>query len=331
MEESAATEGFALEPAPPAFTIQPIAGFWRRLAAFVVDVLILAVAGQVVGWLFSSFWFGLGPYGRIVGQSAALIYFGLMDSGLCGGQTLGKRLFRVAVRDADGHSISVKRSALRTLVWLVPVTLNGWAVPILSTPAVSAAASVVLFGIGGAVLVTMVFNQRSRQGLHDMLAGTYVLRVNRPPVAELPHAAKLQWFLSGAMIILMLLLAGTSLVIASHAGGSYGAVADLQKTLQQDGRYFSVSIAERTYYGSNRAASRVLMIQVWHKGAATAAEQTAIIDDLARAALEVEGVEQYDLVRVDVVSQWDLGFATGHVGAGEGETVGEWKRQLGSD
>ena len=65
---------------PAMNTVAPIAGFWRRLAAWIIDSLLLGILGQSIGWTFSSFWFEVGPYGRFVGLFFILTYFGLMSS-----------------------------------------------------------------------------------------------------------------------------------------------------------------------------------------------------------------------------------------------------------
>lgn len=312
----------------PLFTIPPVSGFWRRFAAFLLDGMLLGIVGQVLGWSMSSVWFQLGPYGRIVGQLVALAYFGLMDSSLAGGQTLGKRALRVAVRDAEGQPIGVGRSMLRTLVWLIPVTLNGWALPEMTNPIVSWVTGVILFGVGGAVLVTMVFNRRSRQGLQDMLTRTYVLHLGGQPVEALPVAARIQWVLSCAMLVLAVVVAGVSGLLVSQAGSPLQQVLALQKTLQQDNRFFSSSVFDQTFYESDGQTSRALRIQVWYRGVPTESQRSAVMNDVARAALTVKDVDSYDLVRIDVTSAYDLGFATGYLTYGDGQPASTWRERV---
>ncbi|MFN0277042.1 MAG: RDD family protein [Pyrinomonadaceae bacterium] len=86
---------------PSGNTVSPIASFWRRLAALIIDSLLLGIVGQIIGWTFSSFWFGIGPYGRFVGFIFIFFYFGLMNSKLGGGQTIGKRVLDMAVTDSE--------------------------------------------------------------------------------------------------------------------------------------------------------------------------------------------------------------------------------------
>ena len=315
------------ESALPQFAIPPISGFWRRLAAFLLDGLILGLIGQALGWSLSTVWFQVGPYGRVVGELVALLYFGLMDSRISNGQTLGKRVLKVAVRDRDGQAIGMGRSALRTLIWLVPATLNGWALPVMTNPIFAWIAGVILFGVGGAVVATMVFNRRTRQGLHDMLTGTYVLALTGEPVETLPLPARPQWILAGAVVLLALIMASVSGVIPSRLGAPIQQVIELQKSLQKDDRFFSVSVFDQTFYESGGDTSRALRIQAWYKGVPSDSSRSAILNDIAKVTLAVDGVEDYDLIRVDLKSAYDLGIASGYLTYGDGQSVAVWRQR----
>jgi len=315
----------------PQYTIPPISGFWRRLMAFMVDGLLLGVTVQLLAWPLKSFWFQIGPYGRIVGFMIALVYFGVMDSRVGNGQTPGKRLLGVAVRDRNGVAIGLGRSMSRTLIWVVPGMLNGWAVPVMANPVVATLASVILFGVGGAILVTLVFNRRTRQGFHDMLTGCYVLYIKGQPVEALPTAARVQWILSGAMILLALMVGVVSGVLAARFAEPLERVLALQRTLSKDERFFSVGVNDQTFYESGGDTSRALRIQVWSKGAPSMSERTEIINDVARDAIVIDDVDDYDLIRIDVTSAFDLLFATGHLTYGDGQTVDVWQERVAED
>src|SRR5688572_4687565 len=67
----------------------------------------------------------MGGYGRLLGFAVALAYFGVMNSRIGGGQTLGKRLLGVRVVAGDGRTLSLPRSFLRYCVLGIPFFLNG--------------------------------------------------------------------------------------------------------------------------------------------------------------------------------------------------------------
>src|SRR6266567_4130817 len=71
---------------------RPIASFWRLLGAFFLDSIILGIAAFVLAIPFFSTLSRLGPYGRLVGIFLALPYYGILNSRIGDGQTLGKRI-----------------------------------------------------------------------------------------------------------------------------------------------------------------------------------------------------------------------------------------------
>ena len=197
---------------PPAVVTTPIAGFWRRLAAFAVDCLILGIPALLLGLALFRWAVSLGQAGRLIGFVVALLYFGLMNSRFGGGRTLGKRLFGIQVTDREGHALSPIRSVLRFLVIAIPYFLNGlW----FDTDVASlgllkyllALLVVVVFGGLGAIIYLFVFNRRTRQSLHDLSVGSFVVR---SPSAEIPpglSTPRLHLIAVGCWLALVLIVA----------------------------------------------------------------------------------------------------------------------------
>lgn len=142
------------------------ADWFRRAAAFCVDMIIIAGCA----WLVSLLPFGLlqrlGPWGPVVGTVVVLFYFGLGNSVVWGGQTVGKRFCLIRVVDQDGELLSPVRSVGRAAIFWVPFQFNGF--PVEGIPeymttiwgglfAASALATVLLF----------FFNGPSRRCPHD--------------------------------------------------------------------------------------------------------------------------------------------------------------------
>ncbi|WP_083481602.1 RDD family protein [Agarivorans gilvus] len=93
----------------------------------------------------------------------ALIYFGIMNSTLCNGQTIGKKILRLRVVDGDNNSISLSKSFVRYLILGSPVFLNGvrfsndtslafWLYPL----------SLIVFGGLLSIIYLYIFNRASR-------------------------------------------------------------------------------------------------------------------------------------------------------------------------
>jgi uncharacterized RDD family membrane protein YckC len=167
-----------VDAAPVLKTDVLLAGFWRRVLAYLIDsalligvdfailatLLIVAPDSIDPGFNSDAVCASTGmPGGLIAGCVAvlkaryvlsvcgvlALAYFSLMESSPARG-TLGKLALGLYVADVHGDPVSFRRAAWRNL-------LKGW---------------LQLFGLGW---VVAAFTPR-KQALHDMLAGTLVLR-----------------------------------------------------------------------------------------------------------------------------------------------------------
>ena len=148
-----------------------VAGFWRRLLAALIDATIVGLVALPLcalvavslgrpmprlGQLGPDVWLDallggdplLRALGILIGVSFLIYLF--VFHGLRG-QTLGERLLSLRVIDGFGAKPSMLRALCRTLLY-VP--------------------SLLLFG-GGILWIAV---DREKQGLHDWLADTYVIR-----------------------------------------------------------------------------------------------------------------------------------------------------------
>jgi uncharacterized RDD family membrane protein YckC len=319
----------------PALPVQPapgypsISSFWRRLAAWAVDVVLLALIGQVIGRSLAPSWVEIGPYGRFVGLLIVLPYFGLMNSRTAGGQTLGKRLLGIAVRGADNQPLALGRSLARASILILPLLFNGWAIPVLQLPVLGWLAGVVTFGLGSAILYTMVFNRRARQGLHDLLCRTYVVHLSGDPTPNFPDSARVHWTASAVLVGLAAILSGllsffpqivlSGLQVSPSVFGIYRALHD-------DGRFFSARVTASTTYDTQGSTVRALNIDVWYKGSLSYEHGVGLINELGQLALNLaEDIGQYDMLLVQVTSKYDLGIATGRFTIGDNEPIEVWR------
>ena len=173
--------------------LPPIAGFWKRFAAWIVDVALIGTFGLVIAASGSQLLYQLGPYGRFIGIAIALSDLTTTGSTLGNGQTVGKRLLGLAVRGVDGAIISPRRALGRAAALTMPSFFNGWALPFLTSTVVATAVGAVIFLGGGILLVSAVFNVYDRRALHDILSGTRVVDLTRSPVDRYPHAPLKFW------------------------------------------------------------------------------------------------------------------------------------------
>jgi uncharacterized RDD family membrane protein YckC len=316
-----------IDPAP---TLPPVAGFWRRFAAWFVDITVVGVIGQALVSPIVPLWFRVGPYGRFVGLAILVAYFGLLGSRLSNGQTLGKRLLGISVRGADGEPTTVGRALVRAAILAVPYILNQWTFPGSQTFVAQWLGGVVVFGVGGAIVYTMIFNRRARQGLHDLICNTYVVRRGGEPVASLPATARVHRVLAAA-IVAAVAVATAAALITLEARMQDAPMTRILRAVSAGGDFFSVGINDSTVYGGQAAPQHVLQVQVWSKGQTSDAQEREIMNGLARVVLQSgEDVDRYDLLRFGVMKGCDLGIASSFFNHQDAEPPAVWRHRVGA-
>jgi len=152
-----------------------ITGFWKRIGALLIDGLILGFVGFLLGLALEEYFVQIGGWGRLIGFSIALIYFGVLNSTINNGQTVGKALLNINVVDSNNNNINVLKSFLRYCILGTPFYLNNarFTEDLLSSPFLYIL-SFVIFGGFISVIYLYAFNRHTRQSLHDVIVGTYV-------------------------------------------------------------------------------------------------------------------------------------------------------------
>ncbi len=334
-------EGLAPQPVlpiKPLGALPPIAGFWRRCAAFVVDgiflgLLELAIWGipKIIGSP-GVVWFELGPYGRLIGLALTLAYFGLLDSRVGDGRTIGKRLLGIAVRDGTNKPIGIGRSLIRTSIWAIPITFNGSMLPVsvLQTPVLVWLLIVIIGGLVAAILYTMVFNRQARQGLHDMVCGTYVINFKGQPITTFPQTARIHWINSGVLVALIAVLAAVGIIMIQVPGTRFEQMVRLQKMLLDGSRFFSVGIYDMRVYEEGKR-NHILKVQAWFKGVPSAQERTRVTEDIALAILDkMDNIDQYDLMQILIISGYDFGITNFMIKSDTIHPISMWKEKVGA-
>lgn len=180
------------------------ATLWRRFLAFGLDVVIMGVVGWLITLVAFDWVVGLGAAGKLIGFALTLAYFGIGDSGLTKGSTLGKVTLGLAVVGRAGRHLSVPAAAFRSLVLITPFYLNGLAVGDVPK-AIDSFFCLMLFGLLGCLLYLFVFNRGTYQSLHDLVVGSIVVRGGQPMPA-VPPLWRGHWLVIGALCLASLLL-----------------------------------------------------------------------------------------------------------------------------
>jgi uncharacterized RDD family membrane protein YckC len=153
-----------------------ISGFWRRIGALFIDTLLLGILGFILGLALETTFVEIGAWGRLIGFTIALVYFGIGNSSITGGQTIGKKVLKLRVVNFENASISVAKSFLRYIILAIPFSLNG--AQFTNEAMLSYLIYPLSFLIFGGFFSTpylYIFNRVTRQSLHDLIVGTYVV------------------------------------------------------------------------------------------------------------------------------------------------------------
>ncbi len=175
-----------------------IPGFWRRLFAFYFDVFLLSLVGQIIIFLSLKFKSSAIEYGVYLGFGLALLYFGIMNSHIRKGQTIGKMILDIEVVDRKGHNLSLGKSFLRAVIL----------------------SSLICFQNFGALtwlvfVYLYIFNRVTRQSLHDIIAGTFVVKKG----ANQPHPER-TWKVHYIVAIILFVFSFWPAVAAITGGGA---------------------------------------------------------------------------------------------------------------
>lgn len=154
----------SIEPQAVADVQTPVAGyagFWKRLAAYIIDFVVIAVIFVIIGFFLAAFGsvdveqdLATADFGSRIDWGSIVItwlYFALMESS-AKQATLGKMALGIVVTDYQGGRISFLRATGRFFAKYLSALL-------------------LLIGF------IMVAFTRRKQGLHDFIASTLV--VNR--------------------------------------------------------------------------------------------------------------------------------------------------------
>lgn len=207
--------------------------FWKRLLAFFVDSLILGFFGGFLGSLFAEQFYGFGYWGRLIGFTIWVLYFGLFNSEIFKGQTLGKKLLKIKVVNQKGEYLSPNRSFLRAVIFFIPGIFNGIEFPLYLINSFAFYLSSVIFAmVGGCIAYLFLFNLPTRQSLHDLAVHSYVINSNCEQTDFNENQTKnLHYIIMGVIAIIAVT---APLVIYKIFASPINTVEDFSKIIKHD-------------------------------------------------------------------------------------------------
>jgi uncharacterized RDD family membrane protein YckC len=293
-----------------------------------IDATIVGVIAFLIALPFFETFSRLGGWGRLVGFCLAIPYYGLLNSRIGSGQTLGKRLMHLQVVNALGETISFSKALLRYAFLSAPFFLNQMRLPLTRTPQfVSYLTGIIVFGLGGITIYLVLFNRRTRQGVHDLVAGSYVADAIKKGAPRVEPMWKGHWVVVGALVVAGIIggkiLEGKILKLANFPA----MFADLRLIEGMEGVQ-SASISDLTTSSWSGAGKKtVYVVNVFWAG--KKGDEGAFANRVASQILQHDAqVMQRNLLRIAIVRGYDLGIAHAEITHRFDDTPANWKTKL---
>ncbi len=285
-----------------------IGSLWRRIVAVFIDSIIVGIAGTLIALPFFDTFSRLGGWGRLVGFCLALPYFVLLNSRIGNGQTLGKRAMHLQVVDAHGQRISVPKSFVRYVVLSAPFFLNGLTLPITRTPQVVIyLLTVVVFGLGAITIYLVLFNRRTRQGVHDLAAGSYVADADKSGALLVHPIWRGHWAVLSALVVVGL-IGGKVLETKLMKLADFPAMLADARVIENMDHVQSAGVSDLTWTSSGGEKKRIYVVNVFWSGQQN--QEEGFAKQVASRILENNPhVADRDLLRIVIVRGYDLGLA----------------------
>ena len=306
-------------PAEPGSALRlgsvPYAGFWRRVGAFTLDVLVLGVIGQLLGLLFAHQFMMLGQSGRLVGFVIAAIYF--IPAHHLLGQTLGKRLMRIRVQALNGGSVSVAAATLRYVALYIPWLMNGVFVAAPNWPKVLLVAagvvlgSILLIGILGSAYL-LLFNRPTRRLIHDLIARTVVVNASVERVAVGPDDARLapiHWVIVALIPTAIFGVLGWFSLRSQITRTQFAELLSAQAALNRLPGVLQASVFDQ-YNSRPQQKSHIVSVKLWLSDSNAVTDQSVVREAVTEILQKFPSSRATDGIAVEVSRGFDIGIAS---------------------
>lgn len=261
--------GQALGPTEsfPAVQVRHVARFWGRLVAFAADCIILNLICAALGFVFYDSFIRSYRWTAVTGLAINVLYFGVLASSIGGGKTLGHHLLHIEVVQRNGVHLSLGKSLARYLVLFAP-----WFVPDLLRlgPAAIALGYVVMLA-DIAIVYLYVFNVRTRQSLHDLAVGSFVVNSRSQGEVKVPAFNNEHW---RVLALISVVILAVSAALMPVTWPKFRDLLEIRAVVMKSGRVQDVGIHVRNS-DLQGTASTVISLDLLCRGRVETCAQSA--------------------------------------------------------
>jgi uncharacterized RDD family membrane protein YckC len=305
-----------------------ICGFWRRIFALLIDGLILAVPGYILGLIAFEQLVALGGWGKVVGFFISMLYFGIQNSLVCKGQTIGKRICKIMVVNKRGEFLSLPKSFIRIIVLDIGFFLNGAMIPdnLMNSPFMILI-SILVFGFMFSIIYLYIFNRTTRQSLHDLLVGSYVVNDSIAGSLKVQNIWRLHYAVVSIFIIAsagvpfytmslatqepfdQILALRQNILSVENVGNATVTVGENTTTINNE--------TKKTYY----IASNIILNR-------KVENYDDLANEIAEIILSYDDYSQKDIISINITYGFDIGISSMWMTQRYGHTPEEWRTRL---
>ena len=299
----------------------------RRFFAFLIDTLIIGIFGKIIGWSFEDAFLQIGNFGKAIGATVVLLYFGIFNSKLMNGQTLGKLLLKIRVVDKNSNSISVAKGLLRALPFALYILLNGLPVSDSADLYPSLILGTILFSIPVLEIYFAIANNESLQSLHDIIAKTYVIPTKSE--GSIDFANKKAILYAGAALPILILILG--FVGSNTVANKLIYVKDMQKIIgaaSQELPISSISMYRNKTTTTNLdgETTEVKLIQVTAAKKNKDENDTLLAVRIAKIIIDSGfAFEEGENLFIAIIYGYDIGIASKYTSSKFTDSLENWK------
>jgi uncharacterized RDD family membrane protein YckC len=300
----------------------------KRLGAFFIDSVILGVVGFLLGLSMQDFLVSIGNYGLLLGLAIAVAYQTIGNSKITNGQTIGKRIIGIQVVDRNGETIGIGKSFLRALILCVPYFTRSFSIPGISD---SGPISIVISMVESAALIGLVvvyiFNKETRQSLHDLAVGSYVVTTERNELpSPLPKVSRTPFYALFAVIIVLIGLSASTFFFGKSDLSKLMQVNDKVKSI---GGVLNSSVFENTTYaGSNKTKSYAVTAWVVKLPGDNMVHEKIVKDIVSVVLNDVADIDSFDVISISLTRQFNIGIASLKNTERLGKSPAQWREKL---
>lgn len=289
-----------------------IAGFWRRMGAFFIDFIFILIIGMVLGYVFENEFVKIGNLGKLFGIAVTTIYFGLLNSKVFGGQTIGKKILNIRVVDSLNNMLSLPKSLIRYAIFFVPLFLSGVQLPeSVSGKLFYNLAIMITSGVHLSIAYLYIFNWRTRQSLHDIAVGSYVVNVlnNDNKFAGIQKTHKMHYAVA---IVVFFIAAALSIYIENlFKDVNFVQLNYIGDILSKEESVLDVNVSSTEFYVNKNSENKQKYIIIIAYIRSNNVGDVEFAKKIANEALKIyTDAKEIDGIQVNLVYGFDIGIAS---------------------